>query len=186
VLIPRPETELLVDLALARKPASVLDLGTGSGAIALALKRHLPAARVVATDASAAALEIARGNATLNDIDNVEFRHGHWYAPLHGERFHLIASNPPYLADTDPHLARGDLRFEPLMALASGADGLDAIRQLARDALRHLLPDGWLLIEHGFEQGPVVRELLRAAALREVATLRDLEGRERVTLGCAN
>jgi release factor glutamine methyltransferase len=186
VLVPRPETELLVELALARLPidreSSVADLGTGSGAIALALAAERPRARVVAVDASQDALEVARRNARGNEIANVEFRLGDWYAPLAGERFDLIVSNPPYIADDDPHVARGDLRFEPRIALTSGADGLDAIRVLASGAHAHLVPGGWMLIEHGFEQGAVVRALLAAAGLVEVATQQDLEGRDRLCL----
>src|SRR5690606_25639004 len=131
-LVPRPETELLVELALARLPADVetraADLGTGSGAIALAIAKERPRAQLVAIDASPDALEVARGNARRNGIGNVAFRAGSWLAPLAGETFDLIASNPPYIAEGDPHLAQGDLRFEPAMALASGADGLDDIR----------------------------------------------------------
>ncbi|GAB1408349.1 peptide chain release factor N(5)-glutamine methyltransferase [Thermomonas brevis] len=189
VLVPRPETERLVELALERLPAGaaprIADLGTGSGAIALALAKERPRARVVATDASPAALELARGNATRNGIGNVAFREGDWLAPLAGETFDLIASNPPYIADDDPHLSRGDLRFEPPMALSCGADGLDAIRVIAAAAPAHLRPGGWLLLEHGWEQGPAVRALLRQAGLVEVETARDLEQRDRVTLGQA-
>ena len=152
--------------------------------IALALSER-PLARLLATDASVAALEVARANATRNGIANVEFRAGHWYAPLDGERFALLASNPPYIAHDDPHLARGDLRFEPRAALASGADGLDAIREICAGAIAHLLPGGWLVIEHGFEQGAAVRALFDDAELLDVATLLDLEQRERVTLGRA-
>ena len=201
-LIPRPETELLVEAALAHLPPApslqlvgagrsfanvprIADLGTGTGAIALALASERPQARVVATDASEPALAVARANARRNEIANVEFRHGSWYAPLRGERFDLIASNPPYIADADPHLAQGDLRFEPRDALASGADGLDAIRALAAGAREHLAPDGWLLLEHGFAQGAAVRALLRAHGLGEVETLCDLEDRDRVTFGRA-
>lgn len=186
-LIPRPETELLVEAALARVPVDadvrLADLGTGSGAIALALARERPRAQVVATDASDAALAVARGNAASNGIGNVVFRSGDWLAPLAGERFHLIATNPPYIATDDPHLARGDLRFEPASALASGVDGLDAIRRIAAYAPAHLLPGGWLLLEHGFEQGAAVRVLLDDAGFDAVETLVDLEGRDRVTLG---
>ena len=186
-LIPRPETELLVEAALARLPEAnalcIADLGTGSGAIALALASERPQARVLATDASAAALEVARRTAARNDIVNVAFRQGDWLEPLAGERFDLIASNPPYLAQGDPHLGRGDLRFEPATALASGADGLDALRTLARDAPTHLVPGGWLLLEHGWNQGAAVRGLLRDAGFQRIETLRDLEDRERVTLG---
>ena len=186
-LIPRPETELLVELALARIPGGVAsriaDLGTGSGAIALAIARERPRATVVATDASEAALAVARGNALRNRIGNIEFRHGDWFAPLAGEAFDLIASNPPYIAEGDPHLARGDLRHEPGRALASGRDGLDAIRAIVQAAPSHLVPGGWLLLEHGLEQGAAIRALMQQAGMVEVATERDLEQRDRVTLG---
>lgn len=185
-LIPRPETERLVELALERLPmgeSRVADLGTGSGAIALAIAAERPRAQVVATDASRDALDVARGNALKHGLQRVEFRHGDWLAPLAGERFDLIASNPPYIAAADPHLARGDLRHEPPSALASGADGLDAIRTIVAGASRHLRDGGWLLLEHGFDQGDAVRELLRAAGFVDVATEQDLEGRDRVSLG---
>ncbi|MFN3703922.1 peptide chain release factor N(5)-glutamine methyltransferase [Thermomonas sp.] len=186
-LVPRPETELLVELALARlpdeAPVRVADLGTGSGAIALAIARERPRAEVVATDASRAALDVARGNAQRNGLGNVVFRPGSWWEPLGDEVFDLIASNPPYIAEGDPHLEQGDLRFEPSMALSSGADGLDAIRTLADGAPAHLRPRGWLLLEHGWDQGPAVRALLAAAGFEAVATHRDLEQRDRVTLG---
>lgn len=186
-LVPRPETELLVELALARIPADaearIADLGTGSGAIALAIAKERPHARIVATDASADALDVARGNARRNAVANVEFRHGDWCAPLAGESFDLIACNPPYIALGDPHLGQGDLRFEPPSALASGEDGLDAIRAIARQAPAHLRADGWLLFEHGREQAGAVRALLRDAGFADIATERDLEQRDRVTLG---
>jgi len=186
-LIPRPETELLVELALARIPAQsaaqLADLGTGSGAIALAIASERPQARVVAVDISGDALEVARGNAAALGLDNVEFRRGDWLSPLAGERFDLIASNPPYIAEGDAHLAQGDLRFEPRGALASGADGLDAIRIIAAAAPAHLRDGGWLLVEHGWEQGAAVRTLFEAAGLVDVATEPDLEQRDRVTLG---
>lgn len=186
-LIPRADTERLVELALERLPphARVADLGTGSGAIALALAAERRDARIVATDASAAALDVARGNAARLGLANVEFRAGHWYAPLAGERFDLIASNPPYIAAGDPHLARGDLRHEPASALVSGADGLDAIRELAAGARAHLAPGGWLLVEHGVDQGAAVRALFAAAGLGGVDTAQDLEARDRVTFGRA-
>jgi release factor glutamine methyltransferase len=180
VLVPRPETELLVDLALGRRPASVLDVGTGSGAIALAIKRHLPAARVVATDSSAAALEVARRNAVRFNLD-VEFRHGRWLEPAAGERFEAIISNPPYVEAGDPHLA--DLRYEPLIAIESGPDGLDAIRVLAREAPAHLVPGGWLLLEHGAGQHEAVRALLEAAGLETTESWPDLAGIPRVSGG---
>lgn len=187
VLIPRPETELLVDLALQRIPADapcrVADLGTGSGAIALALASARAQLRVVATDASEAALRVARGNAEHLGLRNVEFRRGDWCAPLADERFDLIVSNPPYIADGDAHLRQGDLRFEPPAALASGADGLDAIRSIVREAPAHLRDGGWLLLEHGFDQGAAVRELLQRRRYADVFTARDLEGRERASGG---
>ena len=186
-LIPRPETERLVELALVRLPQDrdlrVADLGTGSGAIALALAHERPRARVVATDASDEALAVAQGNAQALRVGNVEFRQGDWLAPLAGECFDLIASNPPYIASEDAHLGVGDLRHEPAAALASGADGLDAIRVIVAAAPAHLLADGWLLLEHGLQQGQAVRELLRAAGFADVATETDLEGRDRVSLG---
>ncbi|WP_460831992.1 peptide chain release factor N(5)-glutamine methyltransferase [Lysobacter humi (ex Lee et al. 2017)] len=185
-LIPRPETERLVELALERLPAcprAVADLGTGSGAIALAIAAERPQARVVATDASADALEVARRNAAAHGLSQVEFREGDWLAPLAGERFDLIASNPPYIAEGDPHLVQGDLRHEPMSALASGADGLDAIRRIVADAPGHLEPGGWLLLEHGWEQGAAVRALLEAAGFIDVGTHPDLERRDRVSLG---
>ncbi|MGH8215130.1 MAG: peptide chain release factor N(5)-glutamine methyltransferase [Rhodanobacteraceae bacterium] len=210
VLIPRPETELLVELALARIPLRspdevrrnpgqgakalpdsaalhpgyrIADLGTGSGAIALAIAKARPLARVVATDASAPALQVARGNAERLGLRNVGFGQGDWCAPLGDARFDLIVSNPPYIAEGDPHLREGDLRFEPPGALAAGADGLDAIRIIVRDAHTHLRAGGWLLFEHGFEQGPAARELLAAHAYAEVFTERDLESRERISGG---
>lgn len=186
-LIPRPETELLVESALARLPAGqpcrVADLGTGSGAIALAIARERPQSDVIATDASQAALAVALANAERLGIANVAFRHGDWLHPLHAESFDVIVSNPPYIANDDPHLQEGDLRHEPVSALSSGDDGLDAIRAIVGDALSHLEPGGWLLLEHGWEQGPAVRGLLLTAGFVDVATRRDLENRERVTSG---
>ena len=181
VLIPRPETELLVELALERKPSSVLDLGTGSGAIALAIKKHLPRARVVAVEASAAALAVAQRNAVKCGLA-VEFRHGQWLGAV-DESFDLIVSNPPYVAENDPHLA--DLGFEPRSALVSGADGLDAIREICRAARPHLNPGGWLLLEHGIGQDSAVRALLERAGLESVTTWPDLAGIPRVSGGKA-
>lgn len=186
-LIPRPETELLVELALAKLPREgaprVADLGTGSGAIALAIARECPHTRVLATDASAAALAVARRNAEANRIRNVGFAQGDWFAALGEERFDLIVSNPPYIAADDPHLERGDLRFEPGSALASGSDGLDDIRRIVAGARSHLAGDGWLLFEHGWDQGTAVRGLLDAAGYRDVFTAQDLEQRDRVSGG---
>ena len=159
------------------------DLGTGSGAIALALAHERPNAQVVATDASVAALDVARGNAAALKLSRVQFRAGNWFEPLAGERFDLIASNPPYIAEDDAHLAQGDLRHEPRMALASGRDGLDAIREIATGAPEHLLAGGWLLLEHGWEQGAAVRGLLREAGLVDIDSARDLSRHERISFG---
>lgn len=186
-LIPRADTERLVELALERLPPGralqVADLGTGSGAIALAIASERPQAQVLATDASADALAVARANAHSHGLANVAFAHGDWCAPLDGRRFDLIASNPPYIEAGDAHLEQGDLRFEPASALASGADGLDDIRHIVGQVRTHLLPGGWLLLEHGFDQGEPVRALLLQAGLIQVQTAQDLEGRDRVTLG---
>lgn len=186
-LIPRPETELLVELALARLPSEgaprVADLGTGSGAIALSIARECPHAKVTATDASAEALAVARRNAAANQLRNVVFAEGDWFAPLAGARFELIVSNPPYIATDDPHLGQGDLRHEPISALASGEDGLADIRRIIAGARDHLAPGGWLLFEHGWNQGAAVRALLEAAGYREVFTAQDLEQRDRVSGG---
>lgn len=186
-LIPRPETERLVELALERLPSGpawqVADLGTGSGAIALALAAERPGAQVLATDASAAALAVARANAGACGLGNVAFAEGDWCAALGEARFHLIASNPPYIAEGDDHLRQGDLRFEPAAALASGPDGLQAITRIAAAAPAHLHPGGWLLIEHGWQQGAAVRALLLAAGMTAVQTWQDLEARDRVSGG---
>ncbi|WP_217537065.1 peptide chain release factor N(5)-glutamine methyltransferase [Stenotrophomonas sp. GbtcB23] len=186
-LIPRPETERLVELALERLPEGVplriADLGTGSGAIALALASERPLAQIVATDMSGDAIAVAAGNARQHGRANVAFRQGSWHAPLAGERFDLIASNPPYIASDDPHLAQGDLRFEPTTALASGHDGLDDIRLIIAGAPAHLQPGGWLLMEHGWDQGEAIRALLEGAGFVEVETALDLEQRDRVSLG---
>lgn len=182
VLIPRPETELLVELAIAWHPRRVLDLGTGCGAIALAIKHALPEAQVLAVDSSVAALEIARSNALLHGLE-VEFRHGHWFDPVAGRRFDLIVSNPPYVAEGDPHLSQGDLRFEPRAALVAGREGLEAIREIAAQAASRLLPGGWLCFEHGFDQDVAVRRLLDANGFEALATWPDLAGIARASAG---
>jgi release factor glutamine methyltransferase len=190
VLIPRPETELLVDLALERLPADrpcrALDLGTGSGAVAVMLALHRPQAEVVAVDQSAAALEVARENAQRLGAGNLHLIQSDWYSALDGEKFDLIVANPPYIAAADPHLAQGDLRFEPAAALASGADGLDDIRTIVRCASAHLKPGGWLLFEHGYDQAAACRELLVQAGFEQVATTADLAGIERISYGQLN
>lgn len=188
VLVPRPDTEVLVDWALelmgremAGRPApEVVDLGTGSGAIALAVKHRHPAARVGAVDLSEAALAVARGNAQRLGLA-VDFRAGSWWQPLAGQRFDLVLSNPPYIAGGDPHLAA--LAHEPALALTPGGDGLDAIRQIVAGAPAHLVPGGWLLLEHGYDQAETVAALLRTAGFDGVATRRDLAGQPRCTGG---
>jgi release factor glutamine methyltransferase len=180
VMVPRPETELLVDLALERGFSSLVDLGTGSGAIAIALKRSRPQARVVAVEASAAALAVAKRNAAMHGLE-IDFRHGRWFEPLAGERFDIIVANPPYVAEGDPHLP--DLGFEPHAALVSGADGLDAFREIVRAAPGYLVSGGWLLMEHGMGQERAVRELFLRAGLEEVEDCPDLARIPRVAGG---
>jgi len=185
VLDPRPDTETLVEwaqevLAGMSEPA-VLDLGTGSGAIALALQHERPDAHVTAVDASAAALEVARANAARLQL-GVHFLHGSWLTPVSG-RFHAIVANPPYVAEHDPHLAA--LSHEPLRALASGPDGLDDIRQIVSQAKARLHPGGWLLLEHGYDQAAAVRALLTAAGYQQAQSRRDLSGIERCSGGQA-
>jgi release factor glutamine methyltransferase len=186
VLIPRPETELLVEAALARlppdRPATVLDLGTGSGCIAISLALARPDCRVTAVDISPAALAVARDNAVRLGAE-VEFLQSDWFAALEGRRFDLIVGNPPYVAEADPHMTQGDLPREPYRALTAGPDGLDALRVIAAGAPAHLAPGGWLLAEHGWDQGEVCRSLFAAAGLEQVQTLTDLAGRDRVCLG---
>ncbi len=186
VLIPRPDTELLVELALARMPAGqgveVLDLGTGSGCIAVTLALERPLARVTAVDRSAAALAIAQHNAGMLNA-GVEFLNSDWFAALVGRRFNLIVGNPPYVAAADPHLAHGDVRFEPLTALAAGADGLADLRRLIAAAPDHLKPGGALLLEHGYDQGDAVQALLQTAGFRHGQSWNDLSGIRRVSGG---
>lgn len=187
VLIPRPDTELLVEQALARIPEdaewTVADLGTGSGAIALAIATERPRCHLIASDSSPAALIVARGNAARHGITNVQFRQGEWLKPLAGTRLDVIVSNPPYVRADDPHLAQGDVRFEPRSALVAGTDGLDAIRSIAADAVSCLRPGGWLLFEHGYDQAQTVRALLAAHGYTMVVSCQDTAGHERITAG---
>lgn len=217
-LIPRPDTETLVEAAMAKIPAEplflrrrdssseekpeacqqhsseaetltakknfrILDLGTGTGAIALAIAQHHPSAEVVAVDASQAALAVAGENADHLNIFNVRFALSNWFAALPNERFDLIVSNPPYIEAEDEHLQQGDLRFEPLSALASGRDGLDDIRKIIKSAPQFLNPLGWLMLEHGYNQAEQVADLLKLAGFHEIATIQDLANIPRVTMG---
>ncbi len=186
VLIPRPETEVLIELALARlvgleKPR-VVDLGTGSGIIAISLALESPQSRIVAVDCSKGAISVARNNAGRLGAQ-VDFRTGHWFKPLAGERFDLIVSNPPYVAANDPHLALNGLPHEPQGALTDGADGLSCIREIVADAPAHLVPGGWLLFEHGYDQGEASRNLLTATGFKNAFTQPDLAGIPRVSGG---
>lgn len=186
-LIPRPDTELLVELALQRIPAHgrfrVLDLGTGSGAIALSIAHARPDAEVTAVDASAAALEVARENALRLQVRNANFLRSDWFSALDDRRYGLIVSNPPYVAAGDKHLMQGDLRFEPSSALASGTDGLDDIRLIVAQAGRFLEHEAWLLLEHGYDQAEAVRALLKQNGFTEVFSTQDIAGIDRVSGG---
>ncbi|CAN1488312.1 HemK Methylase of polypeptide chain release factors [Methylophilaceae bacterium] len=185
-LIPRADTETLVEAALAKildhSNQSILDLGTGTGAIALAVAKHRPKANVVAVDASPAALEVAKNNAASLAITNVRFILSDWYAGLANQRFDLIVSNPPYIVQNDIHLTQGDVRFEPISALTSGADGLDDIRHIVEYCLIYLKPQGWLMIEHGYNQADLVADLMAEVGLVSIETLKDLAGNNRVTM----
>ena len=186
-LIPRPETELLVELALQHIPARgrfrLLDLGAGSGAIALSIARNRPEAEISLIDASSASLDVARENAQRLNVSNVRFAQSDWFSALAGQRYDLIVSNPPYVAADDVHLTQGDLRFEPVSALASGVDGLDDIRRIVARAGRHLESGGWLLLEHGYDQAASVRALLQGNGFGDVFSAKDIAGLERVSGG---
>ncbi len=187
VLIPRPDTELLVETALEKLPehgsVSVADLGTGSGAIALALASSRASWQLTATDESVKALELAQENAGILHITNVSFFQGSWLAPLAGQTFAAILSNPPYIEEHDPHLQRGDVRFEPIDALVSEDKGLADIQHIISNSPSFLKPSGWLMLEHGYQQGEQVRELFASFSYSEIETLRDLAGHERITIG---
>lgn len=186
-LIPRPETELLVEEALRIIPAGarwyIADLGTGSGAIALSLAHERPHCKLVATDISRLALDVARENAARLKIANVEFLEGEWFTPIASRRFAVIVSNPPYIPNDDPHLRSGDLRFEPRRALTGGPDGLAAVRKIVLRAPTHLETGGTLLLEHGYDQGERVHALLAAAGFTDIYSRSDLAGHSRITGG---
>jgi release factor glutamine methyltransferase len=186
VLIPRPDTELLVEAALKKIPTGadwrIADLGTGSGAIALAIASERRKCEMHATDISAAAIKLAQENAHQLGLSQIRFHQGSWSQPLTGS-FHLLISNPPYIDAADPHLGQGDLRFEPREALTPGPDGLDAIRTISQLASPLLLDGGWLMLEHGWEQGSATRKIMQNAGYNKIETLKDLQGHERVTVG---
>ncbi|HAB90786.1 MAG: peptide chain release factor N(5)-glutamine methyltransferase [Thiopseudomonas sp.] len=186
-LIPRADTELLVESALQLADASstlkVLDLGTGTGALALALASERPLWAVTGVDRIESAVALAQNNQRQLQLANVEFLSSHWFSALTAQRYDLIVSNPPYIADNDPHLQQGDVRFEPLSALVSGPDGLDDIRLIIAQAPSYLTANGWLLLEHGFDQASAVRELLQQAGFIDVSSQRDLSGHQRISLG---
>lgn len=187
VLIPRPDTETLVEFVLDKFPGSpaltVADLGTGSGAIACALAVERPAWNIIATDNFLEALNIARLNASIHQLENIRFVHGEWFEPLTDLEFDLIISNPPYVAIGDPHLDQGDVRFEPEAALSSGKLGMDAITHLTLQAGRHLKAGGWLIVEHGYDQQQLVYDCYQQGGFENIVQLTDLAGQPRVTAG---
>ncbi len=185
-LIPRPDTECLVEQALSLLPATpcrILDLGTGTGAIALALASERPDCHITAVDVVADAVALAQRNARHLAMTNIDIMQSHWFSALDGQQFAMIVSNPPYIDEQDPHLAQGDVRFEPLSALVAADHGLADLQTIIGDARNFLLPGGWLLLEHGWQQGAAVRALFSRYGWQEVETCRDYGGNERLTLG---
>ena len=186
-LIPRPETELLVEIALEKIPPDstmqILDLGTGSGAIALAIAHELPHCHVTAIEQSSAALKIAIKNSLSLNLKNITFIQGNWFEPVQGKRFDLIVSNPPYIAEHDKHLIQGDVQHEPITALASGKDGLNDIRHLISQASNHLNQNGWLILEHGYDQHKVIQQLFTQPGYHQIQQVNDLNGHVRVSMG---
>lgn len=187
-LIPRPETESLVEAVLAldnNKSKKILDLGTGTGAIMLALANEKPHWQLFGSDISVDALAVAKQNSEKLDLKNVEFKQGSWCEPwqVNTDFFDVVVSNPPYIREDDPHLMQGDVRFEPRLALTSGADGLDAIRVIVKDARALLKKNGWLLVEHGFDQGQLARDIFTQNGFINIETLKDLNGHDRVCRG---
>ena len=186
-LIPRPETELLVEAALELEltpRAKVLDLGTGTGAIALALASERSQWHISAVDLMPKAVALAKANCQAHGLDNVEIFQSSWFTEIPAQRFDLIVSNPPYIDADDEHLTQGDLRFEPASALVSGLQGLDDLRLLIAQSVDYLADRGWLMVEHGYQQGPAVRELFEQAGFTSIETRLDLNGLERISLGC--
>jgi release factor glutamine methyltransferase len=185
VLIPRPETELLVEKALLRLPADesvrVLDLGSGSGAISLAVAKERPRAQVIGVEISRAALDVARLNARLQKLANVEFRESDWFDAVRGEKFNIVIGNPPYVAEDDPHLSRGDALFEPRLALDAGPAGMECFRAIIDRAHNYIVRQGWLLLEHGPDQHMPLRRLLEAQHYHEITIHKDPSGHDRVT-----
>jgi len=185
-LIPRPDTETLVEAALQKIPLSqaclILDLGTGTGAIAIAIVTQRPQAQIVATDVSPTTLAVAQANAQNLNVSNVQFVLSDWFAELQGQTFDVIVSNPPYIAEGDPHLKQGDLRFEPSSALIAGENGLDCIQKIISQAKQHLKPQGWLMLEHGYDQAEKIANLMKSAGFDSVSSVADLSNILRVTL----
>ncbi|MFZ2451111.1 MAG: peptide chain release factor N(5)-glutamine methyltransferase [Methylovulum miyakonense] len=187
VLIPRPDTELLIDLGLKLIPAeadwNIIDLGTGSGIIAITIAAERPNTRLTAVDRSLEALQVAQQNAGRHHIQNIHFHQSDWFKQVPAQRFQLVISNPPYIAEHDWHLQHGDVRFEPQSALIAGDQGLSDIKAIAETAKNWLVADGWLLIEHGYDQETAVQAIFKSLGYQQVQTERDLSGQPRVTYG---